>query len=57
MKNENRTKLIGAHGRCSCTIGTYRYFWVAWLRGFFYILRDPGREVFLDRITVSVSEV
>lgn len=37
-------------------LGTYRYRWVAWLRGVAYIMRAPNRAVFIDEVTYETTK-
>jgi len=52
MKTQNRTKVYTNRFQgAKYVLGDYRFYWVAWLRGFAYTVVNINRAVFLDRYT------
>ena len=56
MKVQHKTRVHGASNEGSYIIGTYRFHWVAWLRGWAHIIHNPHRSIYLDRIQIVTVE-
>ncbi len=57
METQERIRLYTNRWQGSdYVLGTYRFWIVAWLRGFLYVSAKPNRSVFLDRYEVILPK-